>query len=217
VIIYQGVFIVGIVTRNRYHEYYNPRKTHDNDHCHCPEIGTSLTDVIKEEMSNYEITEADGKVCKLLVHNAYDDYMKSQDRYSDVCKHDLSHAKKALEVLDDKLEHGVICDDRYQLRAAKHQSVVVRTTKLLNGSTQDAKRWLELSNETFNGVTNIGEVFELANDEERRQLMLYLGTNWTLSNKKVALIAREPLNTLHKSTRKSDWRARPDLNRRSPP
>ena len=120
-------------------------------------------------------------------------------------------------MLDDKLEHGVITDDRYQLRAAKHQSIVVRTTKLLNGSSQDAKRWLELCNETFNSVTNIGEVFELANDEERRQLMLYLGTNWTLSNKKVALTPREPLNMLHKNTRKSDWRARPDLNRRSPP
>jgi len=95
--------------------------------------------------------------------------------------------------------------------------VVVRTTKHLNDSTQDAKRWLELCNETFSGVTNIGEVFELANDEERRQLMLYLGTNWTLSNKKVALTAREPLNMLHKSIRKSDWRARPDSNRRSSP
>jgi uncharacterized protein (DUF2225 family) len=61
---------------------------------------------------------------------------------------------------------------------------VLRTTKLLNGANKDAERWLELCNETFSDVTNIGEVFELANDEERRQLMLYLGTNWTLSNKK---------------------------------
>lgn len=186
--------------------------------CKEPQLAEhELTGVIKDEMSNYEITEADGEVCKLLVHNVYDDYMKGQDRYSDVWKHDLRQAEKALDVLDDKLEHGVITDDRYQLRAAKHQSMVVRTTKLLNGSSQDAERWLELCNETFSGVTNIGEVFELANDEERRQLMLYLGTNWTLSNKKVALTAREPLNMLHKNTRKSDWRARPDLNRRSPP
>ena len=143
--------------------------------------------------------------------------MKSQDCYSDVWKHDLKQAEKALDVLDDKLERGVMTDERYQLRAAKHQSVVVRTTKLLNSSSQDAERWLELCNETFSSFTNIGEVFELANDEERRQLMLYLGTNWTLSNKKVALTAREPLNYLHKATRKSDWRARPDSNRRSSP
>ena len=37
--------------------------------------------------------------------------------------------------------------------------------------------------------------------------MLYFSTGWTLSNKKVALAAREPLNFFLKSTRKSDWRA----------
>jgi site-specific DNA recombinase len=176
--------------------------------CKEPQLAEhELTDVIKTEMSNYEITEADGETCKLLVQNVYEDYMKSQDRYSDVWRHDQQEAKKALDVLDDKLEHGVITDERYQLRAAKHQSRVVRTTKLLNGSSQDAERWLELCNETFSGVTNIGEVFEVANDEERRQLMLYLGTNWTLSNKKVALTPREPLNVFYKNGPKTDWRA----------
>lgn len=111
--------------------------------CHEPQLAEhEFTDVIKDEMSNYEITEAHGEVCKTLVHNVYDDYMKSQDRYGDVWKHDLRQAKKALDALDDKLEHGVITDDRYQLGAAKHQSIVVRTTRLLNGSSQDADRWL---------------------------------------------------------------------------
>ena len=164
-----------------------------------------------------EVDKVDGKTCRLLVQAVYDDYMKSQDRYSKVWKHDQQEAKKALDVLDDKLEHGVITDERYQLRAAKHQNIVVRTTKLLNGASKDADTWLELCNETFSGVTNIGDVFEMANDEERRQLMLYLGTNWTLSNKKVALTPREPLNYLHVATLKSDWRARPDSNRRSSP
>ena len=131
--------------------------------------------------------------------------------------HDLRRAERALDVLDDKLEHGVISDERYQLRAAKHQSIVVRTTKLLNGASKHADRWLEPCNETFSSVTNIGDVFEIANDEERRELMKYLGSNWTLSNKKVALTPREPLDMLHKDVRKADWRARPDSNRRSSP
>ncbi len=186
--------------------------------CKEPQLSEhEFSDVIKDEMSNYEITETDGETCKLMVHQVYDDYIKSQDRYSDVWKHDLRQAEKALDVLDDKLEHGVISDERYQLRAAKHQSIVVRTTKLLNGASKDADRWLELCNETFSSVTNIGDIFEIANDEERRELMKYLGSNWTLSNKKVALTPREPLDMLHKDVRKSDWRARPDSNRRSPP
>jgi hypothetical protein len=103
-------------------------------------------------------------------------------------------------VLDEKLETGVMTDERYKARAAQHESVIARTTKLLNGTNEDAERWLELSNETFTGVTNIGDVFEMANDEERRRLMMFLGSNWYLSNKKVALTPRKPLDLLHSST-----------------
>lgn len=80
-----------------------------------------------------------------------------------------------------------------------------------------AERWLELAKETFTGVTNIGDVFEMANYEERRRLMSFLGSNWTLGNKKVALTPREPLSLLHSATRNPNWRARPDSNRRSSP
>ncbi len=45
---------------------------------------------------------------------------------------------------------------------------------------------------------NVGDVFEMANDEERRRLMMYLGSNWYLTNKKVALTPRNPLNLLSK-------------------
>ncbi len=118
---------------------------------------------------------------------------------------------------DEKLERGVITDERYQARAAKHEETMARTTKLLNNANQDAERWLELCNETFDSVTNIGDVFEEANYEKRRQLLLHLGSNWTLSNKKVALTPREPLSLLRHNSENPNWRARPDLNRRSPP
>jgi hypothetical protein len=62
-----------------------------------------------------------------------------------------------------------------------------------------------------------GEVFKIANDEERRKLMIFLGSNWYLGNKKVTLTPRKPLDLLHSSNRNQDWRARPDSNRRSSP
>ena len=186
----------------------------------CPEPQLAeheLKDVIKEELSNYEISPADGEVCKSLIHNVYEDYKKNQSRYDEVWLNDLRESQKALDVLDDKLERGIITDERYIARSAKHTEIVARTTQQLANANQDAERWLELCNETFSGVTNIGDVFEMAEDEERREIMLYLGTNWTLSNKKVALTPREPLNMLHISNRKTSWRARPDSNRRSSP
>ncbi len=167
---------------------------------------------IKARMQEYEITKADGVECNSWLNFHYNDYIKKQHKYKPQWLKDQREAQKALEVLDEKLEHGVMTDERYKERAAIHTATLARTKQLLNTANTDAERWLELARETFNSVTNVGEVFEMANDEERRRLMMYLGSNWYLTNKKVVLTPRKPLNLLSVSDRNLDWRARPDSN-----
>ncbi len=179
--------------------------------------GVLIEQEIRARMSDYEISEADGSVCVGWLECFRDDYIGKKNRYKPEWLRDKKAAQDALNKLDEKLEQGIIADERYKLRAAKHEETLARTTGLLNGANTDAERWLELAKETFATVTNIGDVFEVANDEERRRLMMYVGSNWYLSNKKVELTPRRPLDLLHKSTRNPDWRARPDSNRRSPP
>gem|GEM_PF-5532990 len=41
----------------------------------------------------------------------------------------------------------------------------------------------------------------------RRKLMMYVGSNWYLTNKKVALTSRKPLDLLRSTTRNPNWRA----------
>ncbi len=179
-----------------------------------------LADTIAATMAEFEISDENADICKGFVYNLYDDYKHHQNRYTGIWQRDQREAEQALDTLDSKLEAGTISDERYKFRAAKHEEVKARTAELLSKSGNDAERWLELSNQLFTGVTNIGSIFEMANDEEQRQMMLFLGSNWTLGNKKVALTPRKPLDLLHISQRESQenfWRARPDLNRRSPP
>jgi hypothetical protein len=200
------------------YSYYTCTKKSKMLECHEPQLSEhEMEETIKDELNKYEISAADGEICKLLVHNVYDDYKKSEGRYEEVWRHDLYESQKALDLLDEKLEKGVITDERYKARSAKHEEIIARTTELLNKATTDAERWLELCNETFSGVTNIGEVFEVAEPEERREIMQFLGLNWTLSNKKVAVTPRQPLDLLYLPNRNPEWRARPDSNRRSPP
>ena len=59
-------------------------------------------------------------------------------------------------------------------------------------------------------MVNLGDVFQGADDQEKRQLMMFLGSNWYLSNKKVALTPREPLSELRHNSESPNWRARPD-------
>ena len=202
--------------------YYGCTKKNKTMLCKEPQVSDKpLTVEIKSKASEFEISESEGSLCIQYLEEMYEDHMKNRNRYIDVWNKDLKEAQSALDTLDEKLETGVITDERYKTRASKHQEVVVRTNKLLSNTDNDAKTWLELSKQVFTGATNIGDVFEIADDEEKRQLMQFLGSNWTLGMKKVELTPREPLDLLHISRRKTAdenfWRARPDLNRRSPP
>lgn len=200
------------------YEYYTCTRKNRKIICKESQINASLLKKeVKLKMSEFEISEDDAKVCKNFVSKLHKDHLATKNQYRPVWLKDRADAQKALDTLDDKLENGVMTDDRYIKRSNKHKATIARTTELLNSTDQDATRWLELSNEVFSTATNIGDVFEIANDEEKRQLMIYVGSNWYLDNKKVALTPREPLNLLHKSNRNTNWRARPDLNRRSPP
>jgi site-specific DNA recombinase len=198
--------------------FYTCSKKSKTMKCKEPQLANAeLEAEIVARVSEFEIDSNGAQVCKDVVHDLFNDYKKHQNRYIEVWKQDQKEAKNALDLLDSKLEKGVMSDERYVARSARHEQTIARTKELLKDSDKDAERWLELADELFTSVTNIGDVFQEADDVDRHQLMLYLGLNWTLSNKKVALTPREPLSLLRHNSYESDWRARPDSNRRSPP
>ncbi len=203
------------------YDFYTCTKKNKKIACNEPQVSASLlVEEIQRRMTDFEITERDALECKDWVYGLYKTHVNKNGQHKDVWLKDKETAEKALNILDEKLETGIITDERYQLRASVHQQTIERVNQSLGTSAQDAKLWLELSNETFNGVVNLGEVFEIANDEERHRLMRFLGSNWYLHDKSVLLTPRKPLDLLHKDVRKTHdqvWRARPDSNRRSPP
>lgn len=198
--------------------YYTCTKKSKVINCKEPQVSDNiLTQEITNRMREYQITEDEASQCLGWLEDLYKDHIRKKNQYRPVWLKEQKEALEALDVLDAKLESAIMTDDRYQARASAHQATIARTNELLNNSDQDAERWLELARELFNGVTNIGDVFEAANDEERRRLMMFLGSNWYMGMKKVQLTPRRPLDLLHVSSRNLDWRARPDSNRRSPP
>ena len=198
--------------------FYTCTKKNKKIKCKEPQLSDKLLEAeVLVNMQNYEISEADGEECSYWLDQHYSEFIKERTRYKPMWLKDLKQAKSALETLDDKLESGTMSDERYKLRAAKHEADIARTTQLLKATDTDADRWLELAKETFSGVVNLGEVFQEADDQEKRQLMMFVGLNWHLGNKKVVLTPRKPLDLLSVSDRNPNWRARPDSNRRSPP
>jgi site-specific DNA recombinase len=198
--------------------FYTCTKKSQDIHCIEPQISAPLLDkAIQRRMGEFEISEQDALECKDWVYKQYSSYVSKHDQNQDVWLRDKTAAESALNILDEKLEMGTMSDERYKLRADVHLQTIKAMEQKLNGTHQEADRWLELSNQTFSEVVNIGEVFEMANDEEKRKLMKLLGSNWYLGDKDVTLTPRKPFDVLHVDYRKSlgetVWRARPDLNR----
>lgn len=200
------------------YSFYGCTKKSKTVVCKNPQIsGHELTEEIKDSLSDYEITEGDAAEGLAWLRGLHDDYVSSKNQYRPTWLHDKREAEKALDILDTKLETGVMTDERYQSRAAHHNEIIKKADKLLADSADKADRWLELASEVFSKAVNIGEIFSEANDKEKRQLMVLIGSNWTLGNKKVALTVREPLDALRHNSENPNWRARPDSNRRSSP
>ncbi|MDQ5886018.1 MAG: site-specific recombinase, partial [Patescibacteria group bacterium] len=189
--------------------------------CKQPQLARHAIETeIKARATEFETTEEESSKCLEYINEFYVERLKQRNQYLSIWKQDHKEATDRIVALDEALETRTISPERYKARVAEHEATQVRTKELIDKSSQDAERWLELATEVFTGVVNIGTSFEHGNDDERRQLMLMLGLNWTLGNKKVALTARKPLDLLYNSSEissENSWRARPDSNRRSPP
>lgn len=190
------------------YQYYTCTKKSKKTVCRESQIVSNELDKrIKSQLKNYELSEEDAKQCKFWIQQLYESHTKKQNQHKPLWIFEQKKARSALDILDEKLEQGTISDDRYKMRAMQHEETLARTNRLIEGSVSEAKAWLELSNEVFSRAVNIGEVFDKANDQERRELMKHVGSNWYLSNKKVALTPRKPLHLLHNRASDTSWRA----------
>ncbi|MBL8160010.1 recombinase family protein [Candidatus Saccharibacteria bacterium] len=198
--------------------YYTCTKKSRTVKCDEAQIrNTELERAVREHLAAFEISETEAAAAIGWLQRLYEESQRDTGKNKTRWLREQKEAQNALDRLDEKLVTGVIGDDRYKLQAEKYQSALVRTDALLANQEHDAKKWLELAQSVFSSAINLGDVFMEANDTEKRRLMLYLGSNWKLSNKKVLLTPREPFSYLHSRTNGLNWRARPDSNRRSPP
>ena len=201
-------------------EYIFYTCTKKNTHIECaePQVSAQLIEnSIISGLANHTISEHAGAECLKLVEAYHEDYISRQSSYLETWKHDLREAESKIDLLDEKLVNGTITDERYGKLVAKYEDTSHNLRHLIGSSGKDADLWLELAREVFSTSINLSTVFTKAEVIERRRLMMAVGSNWYLGNKKVTFTPRKPYDLLVKCDNDSSWRARPDLNRRSPP
>ncbi len=100
---------------------------------------------------------------------------------------------------------------------SEYQERLDRTESLISDVNQTASAWLELAEGFFSNLVALRDTYDLAEDDEKRRMLQFLGSNWVLQSKKVAFSPRKPYDLLLNVDENKNWRARPDSNRRSPP
>lgn len=186
--------------------------------CKEPQIAASeLEKLMLAEISRIKLGRDDAKECLRLLRHYHQEQVNNRNTMLNVWQKDAKEARTKLNHLLEMRLNNEIDSDMFNEHKARYESVLVRTKELINDADHNAEHWLELAEEFFSDAVNIVDTFNIATDQEKQKILLELGSNWTLTDKKVQFTPRKLYDLLVNRTSSSDWRARPDSNRRSSP
>ncbi len=198
--------------------YYTCTKKSKTISCKEPQISEEqLETLILEEVERIKISKEEATICIELLRKYHEEQVNNRVTRLEVWKKDQLDARKKLDKLLDLRMNGEINAEQFNGYKLKYEEVLARTAALINDTNTDANEWLELAENFFSNTVTLVSTFEMANESEKRQLLMELGSNWVLSNKKIRFTPRKPYDLLVNRTSETFWRARPDSNRRSPP
>lgn len=198
--------------------YYTCTKKSKVVDCKEPQITEQqLEQLILDEVSKIKINEQEAATCISLLKKYHHEQVNNRVTLLEVWKKDQLEARKKMDKLLELRINSEIDAEQFNSYKLKYEETLARTTALIADTNTDANEWLELAENFFSNTVTLTETFEMADVEEKRRLLMELGSNWVLSNKKVRFTPRKPYDLLINRTDYTVWRARPDSNRRSPP
>ena len=191
-----------VATTGEFREYVYVKCTHKSHALQCRESQmpeAELVRQIQQRLSAMEIREEDAHGCLAPLQALYRTYISNGDMHLDQWRTAAGAARRALDMLDEKLEAGVISDARYKERAALHEEVIRKAEAAASaGNHHDkaAREWFELAEKLLRSAIDIGDTFAMADLDERRRLMRYVGSNWTLAKKNVCMKPKRPVSLI---------------------
>jgi site-specific DNA recombinase len=201
-----------------YYTYYVCTRKSKITKCREPQIDEpSLKEQFENLISPMQITKEEAHECLELIRHFHREMTENRAvRLADWRKEQKETEKRLAQLLEMRMSKELNHEEFMQHKQTLNEQMV-RTKQQIDQTHSNADRWLELAEELFSSAVNIVDTFKIANEQEKRQILLELGSNWQMSNKKVRFTPRKPYDLLANRTSESSWRARPDSNRRSPP
>lgn len=187
-----------LATTGEIKEYSYVSCTHKSRMLRCRESQISeatLDRQVRRLLSQMAISKEDAQYCMIQLQEMYRTYIGQRDGRVDHWHKAASAATRALDVLAEKLEAGVISDERYKARTSLHEDTRRQAEAAIAADSradETAREWLELAKVLLQSAINIGDTFAFADLGERRRLMRYVGSNWTLTGRNVFFKPKMP-------------------------
>jgi len=172
--------------------------TKKSKHIKCKEQQISQDELqkqISKELSRIRISKKDAKACFDMLRKYHKEITDNRNSMRETWDKDRKEARIKMDSLLEMRMNNEINADQFLQYKSRYEETEARTSQLLNDSNQSASTWLEHAERFFSKAVKLVDTFELATDEEKRALLINIGSNWTLSNKKVRLTPRESLST----------------------
>ena len=186
--------------------------------CKDPQIvEQELAEQVGGYLSKINLTEGECKLALQYVRKFHKEHVNNRNTLLKVWEKDVQMARSKSDKLLNMRMDNEIDSETFKQEKSKYGEVIVRNSKLINDSDSNASQWLELAEEFFTNAMTLVETFQEADTVKKKRILLEIGSNWTLSNKKALFTPRKPYDLLLNRTDLTIWRARPDSNRRSPP
>jgi len=191
-----------------YTYYRCTRKNKKMPKCTEPAITEDdLMSQLAEQIASLVLDKDTAELCLKMLKDHHNEMVSNRNTMLPLWRANQKDARSRLdELLRMRLDKEVSKEEYEQYRI-KYQQTEAHATELINDSTQTANDWLELAEEFFTQIVSLVDSFAAAQDSEKRQLLLNIGSNWTLSNKKVAFTPRRPYDLLLKIEPNKNWRA----------
>ncbi len=200
-----------------YHYYSCTRKSKKIS---CKEPQASAVEIeteVSSQLDKIVIRPEEAEVCLKLLRHYHQETVENQSHRLSEWRRDQARTEKRLVKLLEMRVDGELDHDEFMNEKKRLNDSLVRTKEQIEKVHTNADEWLELAESFFSSTVTLAETFKIANHDEKRKLLTEIGSNWELGNKKVLFTPRKPYDLLINRTDSSNWRTRPDSNRRSPP
>jgi len=166
------------------------------------ELEEELTGAIR----SIQLSADDAQECIKLLRNFHDETTENRAVKLTEWRKDQKETEKKMASLLNMRMDNELTHEEFITKKKELNERLVRTKELIDDTHSNADQWLELAEQFFSGAVNIANTFAIANEEEKRKILLEIGSNWQMGNKKVRFTPRKPYDLLLNRTRNTSWR-----------